>query len=216
VLLFCPFSCSEWTHTLNEHNSHRSCLFYIFASPFCSFFFFFSVVPQDCVLFNDSVLNNIRYGNLNATDEEVYEAAKKCRLHDSVSNWPEGYHTVVGERGLKLSGGEKQRVALARALLKDSPILVCDEATSALDGVTESDIIETMKAASVDRTTIIIAHRLSTIMHADNIAVIRDGKISEFGNHNTLIGNPNSYYGELWKNQMEESPIGVGKRVDSN
>jgi ABC-type transport system involved in Fe-S cluster assembly fused permease/ATPase subunit len=122
----------------------------------------------------------------------------------------------VGERGLKLSGGEKQRVALARALLKDSPILVCDEATSALDGVTESDIIETMKAASVDRTTIIIAHRLSTIMHADNIAVIRDGKISEFGNHNTLIGNPNSYYGELWKNQMEESPIGVGKSVDSN
>ena len=113
----------------------------------------------------------------------------------------------MGERGLKLSGGEKQRVALARALLKDSPILVCDEATSALDGVTESDIIDTMKAASVDRTTIIIAHRLSTIMHADNIAVIRDGKISEFGNHNTLIGNPNSYYGELWKNQMEESPF---------
>ena len=109
-----------------------------------------------------------------------------------------------------MSGGEKQRVALARALLKDSPILVCDEATSALDGVTESDIIETMKAASVDRTTIIIAHRLSTIMHADNIAVIRDGEISEFGNHTTLINNPGSYYGELWKNQMEEIVVDGG------
>ena len=164
-----------------------------------------SVVPQDCVLFNDSVLNNIRYGNLNATDEDVYDAARRCRLHDSVSSWPEGYNTIVGERGLKLSGGEKQRVALARALLKDSPILVFDEATSALDGVTESDIMETMKAASVDRTTIIIAHRLSTIMHADAIAVIRDGEVSEIGDHHTLMDDPNSYYRELWKNQMEES-----------
>lgn len=92
-------------------------------------------------------------------------------------------------------------------MLKDSPILVCDEATSALDGVTETEIIDTMKTASVDRTTIIIAHRLSTIMHADNIAVVKDGKISEFGNHNDLINKPNSYYAELWKNQMEEVPV---------
>ena len=172
---------------------------------FLSILLFFSVVPQDCVLFNDSVLNNIRYGNLAATDEEVYDAAKRCRLHDSVSRWPEGYNTVVGERGLKLSGGEKQRVALARALLKNSPILVFDEATSALDGVTESDIMETMKAASVDRTTIIIAHRLSTIMHADTIAVIKEGQVREIGDHRTLMNNPNSYYAELWKNQMEEA-----------
>ena len=166
-----------------------------------------SVVPQDCVLFNDSILNNIRYGNLHATDEEVYDAAQRCRLHESVSQWPEGFNTVVGERGLKLSGGEKQRVALARALLKDSPILVCDEATSALDGVTESDIIDTMKAAAVDRTTIIIAHRLSTIMHADAIAVVKDGRVTEIGDHRTLINNPNSYYTELWQNQMEEAHV---------
>ena len=126
-----------------------------------------SLVPQDCVLFNDTVMNNIRYGRLNASDDEVIAAAKKCQIHHSVASWPDGYETLVGERGLKLSGGEKQRVALARALLKNSPILVCDEATSALDTKTEESIIDTMKAAAVGRTTILIAHRLSTIMHAD-------------------------------------------------
>ena len=162
-----------------------------------------SVVPQDCVLFNDTVLNNIRYGNLEATDEEVMAAARKCRIHDSVSKWPEGYQTIVGERGLKLSGGEKQRVALARALLKNTPIMICDEATSALDSVTEADIIETMKDAAEGRTTIIIAHRLSTIMHADAIAVVKDGQVSEIGTHSDLLADAGSYYSQMWRQQDE-------------
>ena len=172
-----------------------------------------SVVPQDCVLFNDTVLNNIRYGNLEATDEEVMAAARKCRIHDAVSKWPDGYDTIVGERGLKLSGGEKQRVALARALLKNTPIMICDEATSALDSVTESDIIDTMKDAAVGRTTIIIAHRLSTIMHADAIAVIKDGRVSEIGTHAELLANPSSYYNKLWQQQDEAQEKAQEKTV---
>ena len=172
-----------------------------------------SVVPQDCVLFNDTVLNNIRYGNLDATDEEVLAAARKCRIHEAVSKWPDGYNTVVGERGLKLSGGEKQRVALARALLKNTPIMICDEATSARDSVTESDIIDTMKDAAVGRTTIIIAHRLSTIMHADAIAVIKDGRVSEIGTHSELLADSNSYYNKLWQQQDEAQEKAKEKAV---
>ena len=120
-----------------------------------------------------------------------------------MSKWPEGYDTIVGERGLKLSGGEKQRIALARALLKNTPIMVCDEATSALDSVTESEIIETMKHAAEGRTTIIIAHRLSTIMHADAIAVLKDGQVSEIGTHSELLADSNSYYSQMWQQQDE-------------
>ena len=119
-----------------------------------------SIVPQDCVLFHNSIYHNIAYGNLDATRDEVIEAAKTAELHSSIENWPQGYDTQVGERGLKLSGGEKQRVAIARAILKNSPILIFDEATSSLDSITENSIMNALDRATKGRTSILIAHRL--------------------------------------------------------
>ncbi len=148
-----------------------------------------AVVPQDVVLFNDTIGYNIHYGNLNASWDEVIEAARKAHLHETISKLPNGYDTLVGERGLKLSGGEKQRVSLARAILKNSPILLCDEPTSSLDSHTELEIMNNLKEVSRgnDKTSLIIAHRLSTIQDCDLIAVMHEGKVVEYGTHDELM-----------------------------
>eukprot|EP01134_Creolimax_fragrantissima_P007872 CFRG7872T1 len=158
------------------------------------------VVPQDTVLFNESLYYNIAYGNINATYDEVIDAAKKADLHHVVQTFPQGYDTQVGERGLKLSGGEKQRVAIARAMLKRPSILLCDEATSALDSETESHIMASLREVSKDRTSIFIAHRLSTVTHCDTIFVLQDGKIVEHGTHMQLLERKGVYEG-LWERQ---------------
>ncbi|KXZ45248.1 hypothetical protein GPECTOR_56g344 [Gonium pectorale] len=162
------------------------------------------MVPQDTVLFNDTILHNIRYGNLAATDEQVHEAAKLACIHDTIVNrFPKGYDTVVGERGLKLSGGEKQRVAFARALLKNSPLLVLDEATSALDTITEKKIQSALSALRASRTTVIVAHRLSTIMDADVIIVMDAGRVAESGSHWELLER-GGLYADLWARQDKD------------
>ena len=161
------------------------------------------IVPQDTVLFNDSIHYNIRYGRPSASHEEVLAAARAAQLHDFIESLPQGYETRVGERGLKLSGGEKQRVAIARALLKNPPILIFDEATSALDSATERAIQEQLDAAAVGRTTLVIAHRLSTVMNAHEILVISDGRIIERGTHMALLAAAGSY-ARMWALQQQE------------
>jgi len=146
-----------------------------------------AVVPQDIVLFNDSIGYNIHYGDLNASWDEVMESAKKAHLHETISKLPNGYNTLVGERGLKLSGGEKQRVSLARAILKKAPILLCDEPTSSLDSHTELEIMNNLKEIGKDTTCVIIAHRLSTIQDCDEIVVLEKGKVVEQGSHEDLM-----------------------------
>jgi ATP-binding cassette subfamily B protein len=160
------------------------------------------VVPQDTVLFNDTILYNIRYGRPDASDAEVIAAAKLAQIDEFVQGLPQGYKTMVGERGLKLSGGEKQRVAIARTLLKGPPILVLDEATSALDSHTEKEIQDALDRATQDRTTLVIAHRLSTIVHADNIVVLDKGELVEQGTHAELIAR-NGLYASLWSRQRQ-------------
>ena len=160
-----------------------------------------AVVPQDCVLFHDTIHHNIKYGNLSAGDNKVEEAAKMAELHNSILDWPNGYQTQVGERGLKLSGGEKQRVAIARAILKDTPILIFDEATSSLDSITERGIMRALEQATSGRTSIIIAHRLSTVTHCDKILVLDKGRVVEEGAHSELLARDNSIYRELWETQ---------------
>ncbi|KAF7731683.1 Homocysteine S-methyltransferase 1 [Apophysomyces ossiformis] len=186
------------------------------------------VVPQDTVLFNDTILYNIRYGNVNANDDAVFRAAKAAQIHEKILSFPEGYDTKVGERGLRLSGGEKQRVAIARTMLKDPPIILLDEATSALDTTTERHIQQALSEITKDRTTLVIAHRLSTIVNADKILVcvlqmlrskrlilfaltssIKDGKVVESGSHDELIkqavenGQQGVYY-EMWQKQLRD------------
>ncbi|TYJ41628.1 hypothetical protein E1A91_A03G035800v1 [Gossypium mustelinum] len=158
------------------------------------------VVPQDTVLFNDTIFHNIHYGRLSAKKEEVYEAAKRAAIHETIMNFPEKYSTVVGERGLKLSGGEKQRVALARAFLKAPAILLCDEATSALDSTTEAEILNALKSLANNRTSIFIAHRLTTAMQCDEIIVLENGKVVEQGPHDILLGKAGRY-AQLWSQQ---------------
>jgi len=165
------------------------------------------VVPQDTVLFHDTIFHNIQYGNLDATEEEVYEAAKLAKIHDSIMSMPNGYQTRVGERGLKLSGGEKQRVSIARAILKDAPILLCDEATSALDSPTEVEIMASLKALAKNRTTILIAHRLTTIQDADRIVVMDGGKIVEMGKHDALLNLQGKYH-DMWT-QQQNAALGM-------
>ncbi|XP_035725505.1 ATP-binding cassette sub-family B member 7, mitochondrial-like isoform X1 [Vespa mandarinia] len=160
-----------------------------------------AIVPQDSVLFHETIFYNLHYGNLRKSKEEVYEAAKMANLHDSILKWPQGYETPVGERGLKLSGGEKQRVAIARAILKDSPILIFDEATSSLDSITENKILEALRRATKGRTSIVIAHRLSTVIDSDEIFVLDKGKLVESGTHSALLSMPNSLYNKLWETQ---------------
>jgi ABC-type transport system involved in Fe-S cluster assembly fused permease/ATPase subunit len=161
------------------------------------------IVPQDTVLFNDTLLYNIRYGRPDATDEEVVEAARAAQLHDFASQLPDAYQTRVGERGLKLSGGEKQRVAIARTLLKDPAILIFDEATSALDSKTEKAIQAQLEYAARGRTVLIIAHRLSTIMNADEILVLHAGQIIERGTHAALLEKAGAY-AQMWRLQQEQ------------
>jgi ATP-binding cassette subfamily B (MDR/TAP) protein 6 len=145
------------------------------------------VVPQDSVLFNDSIYYNINYGRNSATKYEVESAAKAAQIHDKIQDFPDGYATKVGERGLRLSGGEKQRVAIARTLLKNPPIVLLDEATSALDSTTEGQIQAALATMTENRTTLVVAHRLSTIVHADLILCIKDGAIVEQGTHDQLV-----------------------------
>mgnify|MGYP000919554272 FL=1 len=161
------------------------------------------IVPQDTVLFNDSIFYNINYGRPDATREEVYAAARAAQLHDFIESLPQKYETKVGERGLKLSGGEKQRVAIARALLKNPPILIFDEATSALDSGTERAIQSQLEQVAIGRTALIIAHRLSTVMNADEIIVMQTGEIIERGTHAQLLA-ANGAYTRMWNLQQQE------------
>jgi ABC-type transport system involved in Fe-S cluster assembly fused permease/ATPase subunit len=158
-----------------------------------------AVVPQDVVLFNDSIGYNIHYGNLHASWEEVIDASKKAHLHDTIMRLPNGYDTIVGERGLKMSGGEKQRVSIARAILKKTPILLCDEPTSSLDSETESEIMNNLKEIGndADVTCVIIAHRLSTIQDCDEIVVMDGGRVIEQGSHDELMVLNGGRYREL-------------------
>ncbi|CAG8664622.1 2740_t:CDS:10, partial [Ambispora leptoticha] len=161
------------------------------------------VVPQDTVLFNDTIRYNIRYSKINATDSQVEEAAAAAQIHEKILGFPEGYETKVGERGLRLSGGEKQRVAIARTLLKNPQIVLLDEATSALDTHTERHIQKALRRMTVNRTTLIIAHRLSTIVHADQILVVQGGEIVERGSHQELLSIQNGVYYKLWNKQLK-------------
>ena len=159
------------------------------------------IVQQDIYLFNASIRDNILYGRLDATEEEVIEAAKRANIHDYIMSLENGYETVIGERGVRLSGGQKQRLSIARVFLKNPPILILDEATSALDNTTEILIQQALDELCKGRTTIVVAHRLSTIKHADEIAVISDGKIIEQGNHEALMAQ-NGTYAELYNLQF--------------
>ena len=160
------------------------------------------IVPQDTVLFNDSIGYNIAYGRDGATQEQIESAAKAAQIHDFISALPDGYNTQVGERGLKLSGGEKQRVGIARSLLKNPAILILDEATSALDSETESGIIDALRAMSEGRSVLTIAHRLSTIVHADEILVLEKGQIAERGTHKELLKRKGRYF-QMWTQQQQ-------------
>ncbi len=161
------------------------------------------IVQQDIYLFNASIRENIRYGKLDATEEEVIAAAKRANIHDYVMTLPEGYDTVIGERGVRLSGGQKQRLCIARVFLKNPPILILDEATSALDNTTEILIQEALDELCVGRTTLVVAHRLSTIKNADEIAVIADGRITEKGTHDELLANGKTY-ASLYNGQFRD------------
>jgi ATP-binding cassette subfamily B protein len=161
------------------------------------------IVPQDTVLFNDSLRENIRYGRPGASDDEVQLALSRAHLEDFVAGLPEGLDTTVGERGLKLSGGEKQRVAIARALLKDAPILVFDEATSSLDSRSEAAVLDALKDLARAHTTLVIAHRLSTVVDADELVVLSGGRVVERGTHDDLLAM-NGYYSHLWLAQQRE------------
>ncbi|XP_063934473.1 uncharacterized protein LOC135146244 [Zophobas morio] len=163
------------------------------------------VIPQDCVLFNDTILYNIHYGAPNKPEEDVKKAIFLADISSLTGRLPDGYSTIVGERGLKLSGGEKQRIAIARTLLKDPKILLCDEATSALDSVTEQRILSSLKSAAQKRTTLFIAHRLSTITDCDIIFFMRNGRVTEKGNHEELLFLDGEY-ADLWRRQNKAHP----------
>jgi ATP-binding cassette, subfamily B, heavy metal transporter len=161
------------------------------------------IVPQDTVLFNDTIGYNIGYGRDRATQDQIETAARGAAIDRFIAVLPQGYESMVGERGLKLSGGEKQRVAIARTLLKNPPILMLDEATSALDSRTEEEIQKTLDRVARNRTTIMIAHRLSTIVHADQIIVLDNGRVAERGTHEQLLER-GGLYAELWQRQAAE------------
>ena len=167
------------------------------------------MVPQDVVLFNETIYYNLSYGSPQAGAEAVESAARSAQIHGSIRRMPDGYDTIVGERGLKLSGGEKQRIAIGRALLKDPPILLCDEATSAVDTVTEAQIFADLRSLSRDRrerkqTCIMIAHRLSTVVDADKILVLQSGRVVETGAHAELVALGGEY-AKLWSMQQAQA-----------
>ena len=170
------------------------------------------MVPQDTVLFNDSLFYNIQYARPDATEEEVYEAARLADIHDFISSLPESYNTIVGERGLKLSGGEKQRVAIARVILKNPPVLVFDEATSSLDSQSEKNILTALNRIAENKTTLVIAHRLSTIIDSDQILVVKEGQIVEQGAHDHLL-RQKGLYQQMWKLQQKQS---LQQKLESN
>jgi len=161
------------------------------------------IVPQDTVLFNDTIFENIRYGNPNATDQQVHRAIELAHLDEFIAVLPEGSDTIVGERGLKLSGGEKQRVTIARTILKQPPILVFDEATSSLDSQSERSIMSALQEISKDHTSLIIAHRLSTVVNADKIVVLHQGALVEQGTHDQLLDKKGRYF-DLWTAQLRD------------
>jgi ATP-binding cassette subfamily B protein len=171
------------------------------------------IVPQDTVLFNDSIAYNIAYGNPQASHEAIVEAARAAQMSQFIEHLPQGYETPVGERGLKLSGGEKQRVAIARTLLKKPALLIFDEATSALDSKTERAFQDELFNLAKNRTTLIIAHRLSTVVHADQILVMEHGQIIERGTHYQLL-EANGRYASMWQLQ-ENSPIDPDQAIDN-
>lgn len=160
------------------------------------------VVPQDTVLFNQTIKYNIKYGRINADDHDVMAAARNADIHEKILAFPQQYDTQVGERGLRLSGGEKQRVAIARTILKGPQIVLLDEATSALDTQTERNIQSALARVCSNKTTLIIAHRLSTIIHADEILVLKEGEIVERGRHEQLL-EEGGLYAEMWNQQLK-------------
>ena len=170
------------------------------------------VVPQDTVLFNDTLMYNLKYANQAATDEEVFEACRAASIHDKIESFPDGYYTKVGERGLRLSGGEKQRVAIARTILKNPRIIMLDEATAALDTETEEHIQEALTTLGNGRTMLIIAHRLSTITLADQILVLNEGRVVEKGTHEGLLGQKGRY-ASMWKKQVRAQRAAEQARV---
>ena len=167
------------------------------------------IVPQDTVLFNDTVEYNIAYGRPGAARAEVEAAARAAHIHDFIAATPKGYDTMVGERGLKLSGGEKQRVAIARTLLKNPPILIFDEATSALDSANERAIQAELRAVSQGKTALVIAHRLSTVVDAHEIVVLEAGRIAERGPHAELLAR-GGRYAQMWRLQQSGEAVGEG------
>lgn len=160
------------------------------------------VVPQDTVLFNQTIKYNIKYGRLTADDHDIITAARNADIHEKILTFPNGYETQVGERGLRLSGGEKQRVAIARTILKSPQIVLLDEATSALDTQTERNIQSALARVCANKTTLIIAHRLSTIIHSDLILVLKDGEIVERGRHEQLLED-GGLYAAMWEQQLK-------------
>lgn len=160
------------------------------------------VVPQDTVLFNQTIKYNIKYGRLSADDHDVIVAARNADIHEKILAFPQQYDTQVGERGLRLSGGEKQRVAIARTILKGPQIVLLDEATSALDTQTERNIQSALSRVCANKTTLIIAHRLSTIIHADEILVLKEGEIVERGRHEQLL-EEGGMYADMWNQQLK-------------
>ncbi len=164
------------------------------------------IVPQDTVLFNDTILHNIQYGNPQASESQIQSAIKSACIDDFINSLPDGYHTIVGERGLKLSGGEKQRIGIARTILKDAPILLLDEATSSLDYTTEKNILSNLKKEKNNSSMIIISHRLSAITDIDKIIFLKSGTIIEEGTHSDLMNAKGEYF-NLWKNQEVDDLI---------
>lgn len=179
------------------------------------------VVPQDTVLFNDTIMFNIRYAKPECSDEEVYEAARKAQIHDKIMDWPDKYDSKVGERGLRLSGGEKQRIAIARTILKNPSIILLDEATSALDTTTERQIQAALDELAKGRTTLVIAHRLSTIIGSDLILCLKDGQVVEQGTHEELLkraeanGGRGEYY-SMWQKQIRAEKKSANKKKEGN
>lgn len=170
------------------------------------------VVPQDTVLFNESLMYNLKYANQDATDEDVFEACRAASIHDKILSFPDGYQTKVGERGLRLSGGEKQRVAIARTILKNPRIILLDEATAALDTDTEEHIQQALSTLSHGRTVLVIAHRLSTITRADRIVVLHEGQVAESGSHDQLLVMKGRY-ASMWRKQIRAQKAAAEAQV---